>query len=77
MNIKQSQNETVEAFLKRKRAVDPWYGKVKPSKGKGKSVFLLERQQERNEILGFGLILDCDLSDRQRKQKETIDIVED
>lgn len=66
--IKQSDSEAVEAFLKAKRALNPNYGKVKPAKAKGKSVFMLERQMEHNLMLGFGMILDCDLS---RKQKET------
>lgn len=71
MNIKPSQNEQIEAFLKSKRTRDPWYGKCKPSEGKGKSVFLLERQQEQNEIMGFGLILDCDLSRKQKEKKKS------
>ncbi len=72
--IKQSDNEAVEAFLKAKRASNPNYGKVKPAKAKGKSVFLLERQMEQNLMLGFGMILDCDLSKKQKaiKRKTTI-----
>jgi len=72
--IKQSDNEAVEAFLKAKRALNPNYGKVKPAKAKGKSVFMLERQMEQNLMLGFGMILDCDLSKKQKaiKRKTTI-----
>ena len=67
--IKQSDNETVEAFLKAKRAVNPNYGKVRAAKGKGKSVYMLERQMEQNLLLGFGMILDCDLSKKQKEIK--------
>ena len=72
--IKQSDNEAVEAFLKAKRASNPNYGKVKAAKAKGKSVFMLERQMEQNLMLGFGMILDCDLSKKQKaiKRKTTI-----
>ena len=73
--IKQSNNEAVEAFLKAKREVNPKYGKVKSAKAKGKSVFLLERQMEQNLMLGFGMILDCDLSKKQKEIKRNTVIV--
>jgi hypothetical protein len=73
--IKQSDNEAVEAFLKAKRAANPNYGKVKPAKAKGKSVFMLERQMEHNLMLGFGMILDCDLSKKQKEKKRNTTIV--
>jgi hypothetical protein len=69
VNQKPSDNAAIEAFLSQKRAVDPNYGKVKAGKGKGKSVFLLERQQEQNAMMGFGLILNCDLSKKQKQAK--------
>jgi len=67
--VKQSDNAAVEAFLKAKRAVDPRYGKVRPAKAKGKSVFMLERQIEQNMMMGFGPILDVDLSRKQKEKK--------
>jgi hypothetical protein len=73
--IKQSDNEAVEAFLKAKRALNPNYGKVKPAKAKGKSVFMLERQMEQNLMLGFGMILDCDLSKKQKEKKRNTVII--
>lgn len=73
--IKQSDNEAVEAFLKAKRATNPKYGKVRANKGKGKSVFMLERQMEQNLMLGFGMILDCDLSKKQKEIKRNTTIV--
>ena len=73
--IKQSDNEKIEAFLAQKRAVNPKYGKVKSAKAKGKSVFLLERQMEQNLMLGFGMILDCDLSKKQKEIKRNTVIV--
>ena len=73
--IKQSDNEAVEALHKAKRALNPNYGKVKPSKAKGKSVFNLERQMEQNLMLGFGMILDRDLSKKQKAIKRNTTIV--
>jgi hypothetical protein len=73
--IKQNDNEAVEAFLKAKRASNPNYGKVRASKGKGKSVYMLERQMEQNLLLGFGMILDCDLSRKQKEIKRNTVIV--
>jgi hypothetical protein len=73
--IKSSDNEKIEAFLAQKRATDPRYGKVKPAKAKGKSVFMLERQMEHNLMLGFGMILDCDLSKKQKEKKRKTTII--
>lgn len=67
--MKQSDSEAVEAFLKAKRAVDPNYGKVRAGKAKGKSVYMLERQIEQNIMMGFGPILDVDLSRKQKEKK--------
>ena len=70
--VKQSDNAAIEAFLKAKRAVDPRYGKVRPAKAKGKSVFMLERQIEQNMMMGFGPILNVDLSKKQRAAKRKV-----
>jgi hypothetical protein len=72
MNIKPSNMSAVEAFLAKKRAIDPNYGKCKAAEGKGKSVFMLERQQEQNEMMGFGPILNCDLSKKQKAAKSKV-----
>lgn len=74
---KQSNSEQIEAFLAAKRAVNPNYGKVKSAKAKGKSVFMLERQQEQNMMLGFGMILNCDLSKKQKAIKRNTVIVKE
>jgi hypothetical protein len=73
--MKQSDNEAVEAFLKAKRASDPNYGKVRAGKAKGKSVFMLERQIEQNMMMGFGPILNVDLSKKQRAAKRNVTFI--
>ena len=73
--MKQASNEAIEAFLKAKRAVDPNYGKVRASKAKGKSVFMLERQIEQNIMMGFGPILNVDLSKKQRTAKRSVTFI--
>lgn len=73
--VKQSDNAAVEAFLKAKRAVDPNYGKVRKAKAKGKSVFMLERQIEQNMMMGFGPILNVDLSKKQRAAKRNVTFI--
>ena len=73
--VKQSDNAAIEAFLKAKRAVDPNYGKVRKAKAKGKSVFMLERQIEQNMMMGFGPILDVDLSKKQKAAKRNVTFV--
>ena len=77
MVTKPSDNATIEAFLAEKRKNDPNYGKVRPGKAKGKSVFLLERQIEQNMILGFGPILNCDLSKKQKAIKKQVTVIND
>ena len=73
--VKQSDNAAIEAFLKAKRAVDPNYGKVRKAKAKGKSVFMLERQIEQNMMMGFGPILNVDLSKKQREAKRNVTFI--
>lgn len=73
--VKQTDNEAIEAFLKAKRAVDPNYGKVRKAKAKGKSVFMLERQIEQNIMMGFGPILNVDLSKKQRAAKRSVTFI--
>ena len=73
--MKQASNEAIEAFLKAKRAVDPNYGKVRKAKAKGKSVFMLERQIEQNIMMGFGPILNVDLSKKQRTAKRSVTFI--
>ena len=73
--VKQTDNEAIEAFLKAKRAVDPNYGKVRKAKAKGKSVFMLERQIEQNIMMGFGPILNVDLSKKQRTAKRSVTFI--
>lgn len=73
--VKQTDNEAIEAFLKAKRAVDPNYGKVRKAKAKGKSVFMLERQIEQNIMMGFGPILNVDLSKKQRAAKRNVTFI--
>ena len=73
--VKQTDNEAIEAFLKAKRAVDPNYGKVRKAKANGKSVFMLERQIEQNIMMGFGPILNVDLSKKQRAAKRSVTFI--
>ena len=73
--IKESDNAAIEAFLKAKRASDPRYGKVRPAKAKGTSDFMLERQVEQNMMMGFGPILDVDLSKKQKAAKRNVTFI--
>lgn len=71
MMVKADSSKAIAEFMANGGKVQ----RCRPAKGNGKSVFLLERQQEQNAMMGFGPILNCDLSRKQKAAKARVTFI--